>query len=239
MFEANINIHYFTASPSHLYKPHEPRVGLFGGSVVLPRQKRGCFSGGRATPRSYEGMAKHHTSSTVRRHHQCSGAISELFIFNNADGRRQEKITQRLNMDYKVEQWLKSINSNLSISDGVCNIRQKDLNIDFSLYFVDESQQLTLIGPFYNVNDGDLNILLGRALTDNANSSKMEGCWIGLINNEFVLFHSRDVSALDQIGFMNLINHFSLKIDCLKKEYSSNNQIGETVNQHNVMGILV
>jgi len=51
MFEANINIHYFTASPSHLYKPHEPRVGLFGGSVVLPRQKRGCFSGGRAAPR--------------------------------------------------------------------------------------------------------------------------------------------------------------------------------------------
>ena len=141
-------------------------------------------------------------------------------------------------MDSKIEEWLKDINPDFSINDGVCNIIQKDLNIEFSLFFVSENYQLTVIGPFHNINDGHFNGLLERALIDNANAKKMEGCWISLIDNKLVLSHSRDISSLDQIGFTNLMYHFSSKIDQLKKEYSTQNQVGETINLHNLIGTL-
>ncbi|WP_018694573.1 CesT family type III secretion system chaperone [Algicola sagamiensis] len=124
-------------------------------------------------------------------------------------------------MENLIQEWLKENHPDLSLNDGVCNLVQSDLDVELSLYYTSKNNQLTLLSPFHMMNGRDYNLMLERALIDNADAEKMDGCWISLIENQLVLSHSRELNDLDQVGLTNLVSHFISKSYLLRQEYDA------------------
>ncbi|WP_163834913.1 CesT family type III secretion system chaperone [Spartinivicinus ruber] len=136
---------------------------------------------------------------------------------------------QNLNEYLQVETWLKAINTDLTLINGVCNFEENNLDIKIGLSVDNRSNLISFCSPLINVDRENKSLLMERALLANANGAKMEGCWLSLIGNDLVLCHSRNMASLDQVGFVNLVDNYISKSYSLKQEFSSSIASSETL----------